>query len=118
MAKSHLIPLVLLFCSACFSRPSLMTYSDYDKVEMGSSITKIETEIGKPYAVHTKKDGSQEYEYIERIDSGNNIVAENHYFLIIQDGKVIGKYMSREKPPAYDLIYQEEPNYPNNPGNP
>ncbi len=115
MAKSYLIPLALLCCTACFSRPSLMTYSDYNSVQVGSSITKIETEIGKPYAVHTKKDGTVEYEYIERIDAGSTIVAENHYFLIIQDGKVVGKYMNRERPPAYDLIYQEEPNYPGNP---
>ena len=115
MAKSYLIPLALLCCTACFSRPALMTYSDFNNVEMGASITKIETDIGKPYAIHTKKDGTKEYEYIERMDAGNNVVAENHYFLLIQDGKVVGKYMNRERPPAYDLIYQEEPNYPNDP---
>lgn len=115
MAKSYLIPVVLLCCTACFSRPALMTYSDYSSVEIGVSIIKLETEIGKPYAIHTKKDGTKEYEYIERIDAGTNVVAENHYFLIIQDGKVVGKYMNRERPAAYDLIYQEEPNYQSNP---
>lgn len=92
-----------------------MTYSDFDKVEMGTSIAKLQADIGKPYAIHNKEAGTEEYEYIERIDSGNNLVAENHYFLIVKDGKVIGKYMNRERPPAYDLIYQEEPNYPNFP---
>ncbi|MES2122377.1 MAG: hypothetical protein V4492_06325 [Chlamydiota bacterium] len=52
---------------------------------------------------------------IERIDNGNAIVAENHYFIIVQDNEVVGKYMTRETPPAYDLIYQEEPNYPGYP---
>ena len=106
---------LLLLCS-CFSRPALMSYEEYDQVEMGISIATIQSEIGKPYAIHNKKDGGQEYEYIERIDTGNNIVAENHYFLIVQDGKVTGKYMKREKPPAYDLIYQDQPNYPAYPG--
>ena len=115
MAKSYLIPVLLLCCTACFSRPALMTYCDYNNVQVGTSIAKVETEVGKPYAIHKKKDGIQEYEYIERIDAGINIVAENHYFIIVQDGKIIGKYVKRETPPAYDLIYQEEPNYPNEP---
>ncbi len=100
--------------TACFSRPALMTHSDYDNIQLGTSIAQVQSEIGKPYSIH-HKDGVDEYEYIERIDSGNNLIAENHYFLIVEDGKVTGKYMTREKPPAYDLIYQEEPNYPGNP---
>jgi hypothetical protein len=114
MAKKYLKPLAMIglfSLASCFSRPALMTYADYDKVETGTSIATLQSEIGKPYAIHTKEGGIVEYEYIERIDTGNNIVAENHYFLIVEEGKVVGKYMNREKPPAYDLIYQEEPNY-------
>jgi hypothetical protein len=92
-----------------------MTYYDYDKVEIGTPIATLRSEIGKPYAIHAKEGGMEEYEYIERIDTGNNLVSENHYFLIVQDGTVVGKYMNREGPPAYDLIYQEEPNYPSYP---
>jgi hypothetical protein len=92
-----------------------MTYTEYDEVQTGTSITKLESQIGKPYSIHTKAGGIEEYEYIERIDSGNNLIAENHYFIIVENGKVTGKYMTRERPPAYDLIYQDEPNYPNYP---
>lgn len=107
------IPLsILLLClMGCFSRSSMMTYESFDKVQIGTSIASLKSEIGRPYAIH-HKDGSEEYEYVERINAGNSLIAENHYFLIVQNGKVIGKYMSRERPPAYDLIYQEEPNYP------
>lgn len=118
MATNYLRVLLLgalCFLASCFSRPSLMTYSDYDKVEIGTPVSTLRSEIGKPYAIHAKGDGAEEYEYIERIDSGNNLIAENHYFLIVKEGKVIGKHMSRERPPAYDLIYQEEPNYPGYP---
>jgi outer membrane protein assembly factor BamE (lipoprotein component of BamABCDE complex) len=115
MAKSDLIVAVLLFCSACSSHSALMTYAEYAELPVGTTVTEVETKIGQPYAVRKQKDGTEEYEYIERIDSGNNIVAENHYFLIVREGKVIGKRMNRQKPPAYDLIYQEEPNYPSNP---
>jgi hypothetical protein len=106
--------LALLFLAACFSRPALMTYNDYDNIQLGTPIAQVQQEIGKPYAIH-HKDGVDEYEYIERIDTGNNIIAENHYFLIVEDGRVTGKYITRERPPAYDLIYQEEPNYPSYP---
>ena len=107
---------LLILCS-CFSRSSLMTYEEFDHVELGTSIATVQSEIGEPYAIHNKKGGAQEYEYIERIDTGTNVVAENHYFLIVQDGKVTGKYVKRERPPAYDLIYQDQPNYyPEYPG--
>lgn len=103
--------LVLICLTGCYSRGSMMTYNTYDQVQIGTSITDLKSDIGRPYAIH-QKDGSEEYEYVERINAGNNLIAENHYFLIVQNGKVIGKYMTRERPPAYDLIYQEEPNYP------
>ncbi len=92
-----------------------MTNTNYDEIQTGTPISVVKAEVGEPYAVHNKKDGSQEYEYIERISVGNSIAAENHYFLIVKDGHVIGKYMKRERPPAYDLIYQDQPNYPEYP---
>ncbi len=111
LKKLFLLVTVSLFCTGCFSRPSMMTYNTFDQVQIGTPIAELKPQVGRPYAIH-HKDGSEEYEYVERISVGNNLVAENHYFLIVQNGKVIGKYMSRERPPAYDLIYQEEPNYP------
>lgn len=102
----------LFLLTSCFSRSTFMSYSRYDEVEIGEPIEQVQAESGKPYAIHKKKDGTQEYEYIERINTGNQLVLENHYFLIVQDGKVVGKYVTRQQPPPYDLIYQEEPNYP------
>lgn len=110
MATKYLIFIGLIMLTSC-SRPALMTYSDYDKIQSGSSIADLKGEIGSPYAIHHKEGGVVEYEYIERIKSGNNYIAENRYYIIVEDGKVTGKYMKQEKPPAYDLIYQEEPNY-------
>lgn len=119
MAKSYVTLLIMggmLFFSSCFSNSSLMTYSRYDQVETGALIEEVEVRMGKPYAIHQQKDGVLEYEYVERINAGNNLVAENHYFLIVQEGKVVGKYMTRARAPTYDLIYQEQPNYPGNLG--
>lgn len=88
-----------------------MTSGNYDEIQMGTSISSIEQEYGKPYAVRSKGPGVQEYEYIERIDLGYHLVSENHYFIVVTDGKVVGKYTKRDKPPAYNLIYQEDPNW-------
>ncbi len=96
----------------------MMSYSNYDQIEVGTSVATLKSEVGKPYAIHYKEEGKEEYEYIERIDTGTVLVAENHYYLIVKEGKVIGKYMTRERPPAYDLIYQEDPNYPGYPNLP
>jgi hypothetical protein len=118
MATNHLRSLALIgviSLTSCFSRPALMTFNDYDKVQVGTPIADLRSEIGRPYAIHHKDNGTDEYEYIERVNTGNNLVSENHYFLIAKNGKVIGKYVTRERPPAYDLIYQDDPNYPNYP---
>ncbi len=92
-----------------------MSHQTYDSIKSGMSVADLTKEVGKPYAMHSKEDGSVEYEYIERIDNGISVVAENHYFIIVQGDEVVGKYMTSETPPAYDLIYQEEPNYPGYP---
>jgi len=64
-----------------------------------------------PYAIHKQTDGSAEYEYIERISLGTEIIEENHYFLRAKKGKMVGKRMNQATPPSlcYDLIYDEDP---------
>ena len=110
MAKKYLAAL-LLVCASCSSKSSVITYSEYTSVESGMTVEQMEEKLGKPYAIHNRKDGSQEYEYIERITAGSGTVSENHYFLIVQKGSVTGKYMKSQQSPPYDLIYQEQPNY-------
>lgn len=110
MAKKYLV-LLFCLCAACSSKSSMMTYSEYSSLETGMTVDQMEEKLGKPYAIHERKDGTQEYEYIERIDGGAGITSENHYFLIVKKGNVIGKYMTRKQSPPYDLIYQEQPNY-------
>lgn len=104
--------LTCFFITGCFSRSAIMTYSVYDSVQTGMSVSNLMTEVGKPYAIHVREDGFEEYEYIERINTGSHLIAENHYYILIKDGAVVSKYMKQEGPPPYDLIYQEEPNYP------
>ncbi len=108
--KYPILFLCVVLCS-CFTRPALMTRDSFDGVEIGTPIDQIQTEVGSPYAVHSKGGDAQEYEYIERIDLGSQTVLENHYFLIVREGRVVSKRMTQERSPAYDLIYSDDPNF-------
>jgi hypothetical protein len=102
---------LLCFLASCFSRTSAMTSETYSSIQLGTSIDSLYSEIGHPYAIHDKPNGVQEYEYIERIRNTRSLVSENHYFLIVENGKVVGKRMSQEKQRAYNLIYEDDPNW-------
>jgi hypothetical protein len=110
--KNILAILSLLVLAACFSRSAMMTGENFDSIQTGTSIATVESQVGKPYRIHSKGGGREEYEYIERIDMGQCLVSENHYFLIVVNGSVTGKYITREKSPSYELIYIEDPNHP------
>lgn len=104
------LPLLLLL-TACFSRASLMTRETFDNIDLGTTVAQVRTEAGEPYAVYSLSGDKEEYEYIERIKMGNRLVSENHYFLVISNGQVISKRSTSEQPPAYNILYQADPNY-------
>jgi len=102
------IVLLVLLCS-CFSRSSYITADRFENIQIGTPIDTLKSEIGSPYAIHSKGGNVEEYEYIERIDMGGRTVSENRYYLIVTDGKVTGKYVKNERSPAFDMIYEESP---------
>ena len=110
--KRTLLIICLSLLSACFSRSAAMDSQTFESVALGTPVSSLESQFGKPYKIHSKGGGKEEYEYIERIGMGQCLVAENHYFLIVLNGAVVGKYVTQEKSPAYDLIYTEDPNHP------
>lgn len=103
---------LLLLLTACFSRPSIMTRESYESIDMGTTIAEVRQESGEPYAVYYLTNNREEYEYIERVNMGGRIIMENHYFLLVVDGQVIGKRSCVEQPPAYNILYEADPNYP------
>lgn len=101
----------LLFLASCFSRSAVMTRQDYNDVQIGQPMNQYEERIGKPYKIRPLKDGNKEYEYIERIFMGDEVIEENHYFLVVNPhGQIEAKRTSQETPPAYDLIDDPDPN--------
>lgn len=101
----------LTLLAGCFSRGSAMTADTYSMIPLGTSVHDVTAEVGKPYAVHSKGNGIIEYEYIERIRNNKSLISENHYFLIVEGGKVVGKRMAQEKQKDFDLIYEDDPNW-------
>lgn len=107
--KYSLLVCMLLFLCSCSS--NMMTKENFDDISLGTSIKEVEEQAGKPYAVHDKPGGKAEYEYIERIDMGNHLLFENHYFLMVSEGQVVSKRVTTETPPDYNMIYQQDPNH-------
>lgn len=105
--------LIIVFCllTSCFSRSAAMTNESYNMIQLGTPVTELSSEVGRPYAIHNKEGGIQEYEYIERIRNDRSLVGENHYFLIVKEGRVVGKRMAYEKQRSFNLIYENDPNY-------
>lgn len=90
-----------------------MNRSEYETVMLGSSISEVVAELGPPYKIISLGEGGQEYEYIERLSMNGEFAYENHYYLKVVDGQVVSKRYSQENRPAYDLMYEADPNYPN-----
>lgn len=106
---SHVLLLCLLLLVSC-AHSAFMTMESYDQIQVGSPITTVVEKNGEPYSVH-KSHGSSEYKYVEKITSGNRLIYENHYTIFVQDGNVVGKTVVQERVPAFDLIYQDDPNH-------
>ncbi|HAZ15466.1 MAG: hypothetical protein A2Y28_00785 [Chlamydiae bacterium GWC2_50_10] len=96
-------------CSGCFTRSALMTRGSFDELHLGAPASEVVARVGRPYKVHTLSSGREEYEYIERLSLGKNLVMENHYFLVLVEGRLISKRFSQERPPLYDIIYHDDP---------
>lgn len=107
--------LLTLLLTSCFARSAVMTRTTFDDIQVGEPIAQIESQIGEPYQIKALGANSYEYEYIEKVNLHYGYVIENHYFLTISDGKVVGKRYTQEKSPAYDLMYEADPNYPDYP---
>jgi hypothetical protein len=67
---------------------------------------------GEPYSVKKLGNGGLEYRYIERISMNQELVYENHYYLLIHDGRLISKRFREQTRQPFDQMYRPDPNYP------
>lgn len=112
MKKIHIFILGALLLAGCFGASNAISRDCFDAVILGSTVSELECIAGEPYAVHCVCDGELEYVYIEKLSVGYELMAENHYIFRVVNGHVVSKTIRIEKRPAYDLIYQADPNYP------
>lgn len=105
----------LILLASCASRSTKMTQESFHSIDLGTPISQVIAKNGEPYEVHNLGGGVQEYEYVERMEFAQELVREYHYYFKVVQGQVVSKRMTTEKRRAYDLIYQEDPNYPTYP---
>lgn len=92
-----------------------LTLEQYYAIRLGTRISDIMDEIGEPYDVRDVGERAQEYQFIERLSIAGELAYENHYFITVVNGQVVNKRLCRESRPAYDQIWQTDPNYPTYP---
>lgn len=67
-----------------------MTAQTYNCIAVGTPIEEVEKQAGKPYRISSQK-GTEQYCYIERIQTGPSGNAQNTYVLTVKEGVVIDK---------------------------
>jgi len=106
--------IILLFLlstsTSIYSQEATMNRARFNEIELGTPVEQVVEKCGSPYQIYTRKDGSQEYKYLERILMGEETVQEYRYLILIKDGKVFSKRVVRQFPPAYNEIYNDDPN--------
>ena len=110
--KKFFYPAALMIVTSSCQRQTIMTQKNFAAIEPGMSVSELEKLYGKPYSIHSRDANSEIYEYIERIMIGPETAAQYRYYLIISEGKVVGKYSKYSNPPAFEQIYSDDP-YPN-----
>lgn len=110
-----LTPLLLsiTLCTGCMTRSAVMSRETFEDVSMGLTSHDLILCAGKPYKSYCVPGGKEEYVYIERLKIGNSVIIENHYVISFLDGRVISKRFTQERPPAYGIIYSDNPTLTN-----
>ena len=78
-----------------------MTMNSFHDIPLGASSSEVIASAGEPYKIHKKKDGTVEYEYIERIKAGGRDLEERRYIIVLKDGKVVSKHVKESSPSPY-----------------
>lgn len=98
---------LLLLIAGCASGSHVMTMNEFQDIPIGSTPEQIEEVAGTPFAIHHKKDGVVEYEYVEKLRLGARNLNERHYYLVIRDGQLVSKRVEQQSPgPYYFDSYQ------------
>ncbi|MGH2612824.1 MAG: hypothetical protein ACRDFB_07215 [Rhabdochlamydiaceae bacterium] len=113
MARGYIRKIIVIsslaFLAAC-GNSKVMTREDYYTISAGDHAEEVINKYGEPYSITNRKDGTQVYLYIEKIPAGDMTAEQNNYILIVRNGRVVSKRSNQELPPAYDEVYDDDPN--------
>jgi hypothetical protein len=88
----------LLLLGSCSLTGRNVTMQEFYQIDVSTTSAQVIAILGEPYAIHQKRDGVEEYEYIERITIGARYAEERHYFIAIKNGKVVSKRVDQASP--------------------
>lgn len=111
--KKSLLIISLTLLLACYSNRALMTSDEFASIPIGATTQEVQKDFGKPYAIRSRGGNTDEWEYIERIDVGSEAILQNHYYLIITNGRVVGKHTEATRPPPFRPTDTTDP-FPHN----
>lgn len=83
-----------LMIFASFFNQKMMTRTEYNQVQIGSSSNVVKEIAGSPYKVVKNKDGSETYLYLERHEIAPGTIDQITYKIKIENGKVVDKQES------------------------
>jgi hypothetical protein len=89
----------LLLLAACASGPSVVTMNAFYDIPVGATKNEVIAKAGDPTAIEKKDDGSEEYQYVERMTAGARLLQERHYIITLKDGVVVSKRVEQSSPP-------------------
>ncbi|MDX8430717.1 MAG: hypothetical protein SNF33_02790 [Candidatus Algichlamydia australiensis] len=90
-----------------------MTREEFASINIGESIEHVVNNYGKPYSVRSRGNDCDIYEYFEHLSMGVTVVQVKRYYIVVRDGRVVGKYVKFANPPGYEQINTDDiyPNY-------
>jgi len=75
-----------------------MTMNSFYDIPVGASRADVIAQAGEPTRIVRKKDGVEEYEYVERMKAGARLLQERLYIFKIENGVVVEKRVEQRSP--------------------
>jgi hypothetical protein len=89
----------LFTLAACASGHSVLTMDTFYDIPVGATKDEVISKAGDPSTIRKKDDGTEEYEYVERMSAGARLLQERRYVIILKDGLVVSKRVDQSSPP-------------------
>jgi len=88
----------LFALTACASGNHVLTMDAFYDIPVGATREEVIAQVGEPYSITKKEDGSEEFVFIERMKAGARTLQERRYVIILKDGAVVSKKVEQSSP--------------------